>query len=81
MPRYFFDVRNNGTDLRDEGGVDVENLSMAVREAALTLADRADDMATGKMGQEAVVEIRDEADRIVAEVTLNVEMKERPVNG
>ena len=42
MPWYFFDVRNDCTNLRDESGVEVENLQMAVREAALTLADVAD---------------------------------------
>jgi hypothetical protein len=81
MPRYFFDVRNDGTDLRDEGGVDVENLQMAVREAARTLADMADEMATGKIGQEAAIQIRDEDDRVVAEVRLNIEMRDRPVDG
>jgi hypothetical protein len=81
MPRYFFDLRNDGTDLRDEGGVDVENLQMAVREAALTLADGADDMAAHRIGRESAIEIRDESDRVVAEVRLVIEMKDRPVDG
>lgn len=81
MPRYFFDVRNNGTDPRDESGVDVENIQMAVREAALTLADVADDMAAGKLGQHAAIEIRDEDDRVVPEVSLSIGLKERPTDG
>jgi hypothetical protein len=81
MPWYFFDVRNDGSNLTDENGVDVENLQMAVREAALTLADVADDMATGKMGQEAAIEIRDEHDRVVAEVKLNVALRNSPPDG
>jgi len=81
MPWYFFDVRNDGTNLRDESGVEVENLQMAVREAALTLADVADDMAVGTMGQEAAIEVRDEDDRVVAEVKLSIRLKNRPVDG
>ena len=81
MPWYFFDVRNDCTNLRDESGVEVENLQMAVREAALTLADVADDMAVGEMGQEAAIEVRDEDDRVVAEVELSIRLKNRPVDG
>ena len=80
MPRYFFDVRNNGTTLINGDGVEVQNLQIAVREAAIALADMANDMTTGLVHPEMSIEIRDEQDRVVAEVRLNIDLKDRPFN-
>jgi len=81
MPRYFFDVRTNGATSRNGKGIEVPNLQLAVREAALALADMADDMATGAMGQETAISIRDEDDRIVAEVRFSVDLTDKPSDG
>ena len=50
-----------------------------MREAALAIADRADDMATGVLLPEMSIEIRDQDGNAVAEVTLNVTLKGSPV--
>ena len=81
MPRYFFDIQNDGNSVTNGTGVEVQNLQIAVREAALALADMVDDMAAGVMSQESVVEIRDGADRIVAEIRLKIDLREIPIDG
>jgi hypothetical protein len=80
MPRYFFDVRNDGAILINGDGIEVQNLQIAVREAAIALADMANDMTTGLVRPEMSIEIRDEQDRVVAEVRLNIDLKDRPFN-
>jgi hypothetical protein len=77
MPRYFFDVRNNGTNLTNGNGIEVDSLEVAVQEAAIALADMARDMSVGLLQPELLIEIRDETNTIVAEVRLNIDLKHR----
>lgn len=81
MPRYFFDVRNDGTKLTNGRGIEVENLQVAVQQAAIAIADMTGDVTTGLLRPEMSVEIRDDDDRLVAVVRLNIDLKDRSSNG
>lgn len=73
MPRYFFDVRNNGSLASDEVGLELSDLKAAVAEAAHALADSAEQMVEGSLRQELAVEIRTALHVAVLTVTLSLE--------
>lgn len=72
--RFFFDVRNDGTLVRDELGLDLFDLQSAAGEAASVLAERAEDMFSGVLLKELSVEIRDRYGVIVLVLTLILEV-------
>jgi hypothetical protein len=74
MAQYFFDVRNNGTLVVDEVGLDLDDLMAAVREAASALAEMADDMVTGSLRQQLTIEIREALGAVALRVTLALEL-------
>ena len=74
MAQYFFDVRNNGTLVVDEVGLDLDDLMAAVREAASALAEMADDMVTGSLRQQLTIEIREALGAAALRVTLALEL-------
>lgn len=39
MPRYYFDIRNNGVFFRDRVGVEMPNVKAAYQEAVLSLSE------------------------------------------
>jgi hypothetical protein len=71
MPRFYFDITENGLSARDEDGVVVTDLDDAEREATLAVAEIAGDTATAYRHDLQVV-ISDEAHTPVARVSLTV---------
>jgi hypothetical protein len=74
VAQYFFDVRNNGTLVVDEVGLDLDDLMAAVREAASALAEMADDMVMGSLSQQLTIEIREALGIAPLKVTLALEL-------
>ena len=78
MPRFFFDVRENGTFSPDEEGLEFPDLDAAEREAAVA-ASAIDRLPNGK-SREIVMEVRD-GDRqqlLTVTVSLRVERGSPP---
>ena len=58
MPRYYFDIRENGVLAVDEEGLDLPNLRAAEMEAATSLAHMARDALPGAERHEMAIEVR-----------------------
>ena len=74
MARFFFDVRNNGTSVLDEVGLELDDLTTAVGEAASALSEKLEEMVEGSLRQELVIEIRCSSAAPVLRVTLALEL-------
>jgi hypothetical protein len=73
MPRFFFDTRNGATTVKDEIGLEFDEIEGVEREAVQALPDIARE-AVSDGHRDFVVNVRDEADRPVlrASLSLNV---------
>jgi hypothetical protein len=60
MPRYYFDIQENGELARDEEGLDLPDLRAAEVEAAQSLASVARDMPPGAERHQMAIEVRTE---------------------
>jgi len=58
MPRYYFDIRDNGALATDEEGLVLVDLRAAEVEAARSLADMARDMPPGTAHHHMAIEVR-----------------------
>lgn len=74
MAWYFFDVRNNGTLICDDVGLELDDLKAAVGEAAFTLAEKTEEMVEGSLRQELAIEVRDDLGVFTLKVTLSLEL-------
>jgi len=71
MPHYFFATRCNSEDfVRDEAGLELDNIEAARDEATRGLADLARDTLPGATRRELAVEVRDPDDRALLRVGL-----------
>lgn len=75
MPRYFFDIVENGRTFRDEEGLELDGPEEACAEAEKALPPMARDLAPPQMEPalddepDYAIEIRDEAGHYVARIT------------
>ena len=58
MPRYFFDIRENGDTAPDEVGLELSDLQAAEIEAAQSLADLARNVPRGAHRQDIEIAVR-----------------------
>ncbi|WP_162820342.1 DUF6894 family protein [Microvirga calopogonii] len=58
MPRFYFDVRECESLVRDEGGLELESLDAAEREAATWAADLGRDHFPKGVAREVTVEVK-----------------------
>jgi hypothetical protein len=70
MPHYFFDTRDNSHFMRDESGLELDDLEAARDEATRGLADLARDALPGTIRRELAVEVRDGGDQAVLRAAL-----------
>src|SRR4051812_18746160 len=80
MPRFFFDVRENGTVSPDEEALEFPDLDAAEREAAVAASAIARDRLPNGRSREIVMEVRD-GDRqhlLTVTVSLHVERGSPP---
>ena len=65
--RYFFDIIDNGSPVKDEQGGEYPDLESAKQEAARVLAQVAVDLLPSSEGCTLAIEVRDErGDRVLA---------------
>ncbi len=72
MPRFYFDTDNGGSAIRDDEGIECENLEAAVDEAAKVLPDMARDVLPDGDRRAFVVTVRDESGKAVYRFTLSL---------
>jgi hypothetical protein len=75
MPQFYFDLRENGTFVKDEEGIELADLDAAEREAAEAAADYGrDKLPSCKLGS-VTIEVRNEHDHrvLIATVSLRVD--------
>jgi len=80
MPRFYFDLREDGTYSPDDEGLEFPNLDAAEREAATAAACIARDRLPNGKSREIVMEVRD-GDRqqlLTVTVSLHVERGSPP---
>ena len=75
MPRFYFDVHEGSTCLRDEAGLVFPNEAAAEKEAAKAAGEMARDLLADGDHQEVCIEVRDEGRSPLAAVTVSIEVK------
>ncbi len=71
MPRYFFDIFQDGQCVQDEEGTECENVEAAKYEAKLSARDLASAaVKTGLLDTETCVQVRDQEQNLVASLTI-----------
>jgi hypothetical protein len=60
VPRFYFDVREDGTVIPDEEGLELESLDAAEREAAVSAVDIGRSQLPHGKVREITVEVKDE---------------------
>lgn len=75
MPRYDFDIAENGNDFRDEEGTELRGIQDVRRDAAATLLGIAQSYASCGTGIDMAAEVRDEVGLIVARVSLALKVE------
>lgn len=73
MARYYFDTRD-GDVIRDDTGIECEDLHQVLAEATSGLADFARDAIPGAKWGELAVLVRDEQDKLVMRATLRLQI-------
>ena len=71
MPRFYFDIHENGVADRDDDGFDLQDISVAREQAILAIKDSVADKVTESALIDlstAYVEIRDDEGRVVETV-------------
>jgi hypothetical protein len=75
MPRYFFDIDDATTSMRDTEGSELDDLPAAQREAAETLVEMGRDVFRGLDHARLSATIRDEAGRVLLSVSLTLSIE------
>jgi hypothetical protein len=75
MPRYFFDIEDGTTSMRDAEGSDLADLRAAQREAAETLVEMGRDVFRTRDSGTLSAAIRDDGDRILLTVSLTLSVE------
>jgi hypothetical protein len=73
MVRYYFDA-HDGDLVRDEIGIDCENLDQVLIEATAGLADFARDVIPNAKSLELAIQVRDEQGRPVMQAILRLQI-------
>src|SRR4051812_21706362 len=76
MPRFYFDIRENGTFFEDEEGQELPDLSAAEREAAKAVADIGRDRLPE--GESITIGVRDETGENLVDFTVSMTVTRPP---
>jgi hypothetical protein len=68
--RYFFDTRDGSELIRDEQGIELDDIESARHEATRGLADLAKDVIPSSERRELAIEVRDDADHALLRAAL-----------
>jgi len=75
MPRFYFDVREDGTFSPDDEGLEFLDLDAAEREAAVAASAIARDRLPKGESREIVMEVRDEHRQRMSTVTVSLHVE------
>jgi hypothetical protein len=75
MPRYFFDTSDGDSSVRDDEGVECNNLEEVGAQAVAALSDMASDKLPDGDRREFVVEVRNESGRSILRATLSLNVE------
>jgi len=75
MPRFYFDLREDGTYSPDDEGLEFPNLDAAEREAATAAACIARDRLPKGNAREIAMDVRDELRQRLLTVTVSMHME------
>jgi len=76
MPRFFFDTYDGERFFPDESGLEFESIAAAKAEAQKALPDMAGEVLPVDNHRTFVVNVRDEADRVVLRIALSLVIEE-----
>jgi hypothetical protein len=65
VPLYFFDTRDNDIFIEDDAGVELPDLEAVKDQAAVSLAELAQDVLPGSLKRDLAVEVRDESQPVL----------------
>ena len=75
MPRFYFDMHEGSTCVRDETGLELSSVTAAEQEAARAAGEIARDLLADGDLQKICIELRDEHRSPLAAITVSVEVK------
>ncbi len=78
MPRYFFDTSDGDRLIRDDEGLEMQDLEAVKVEAQKTLPHMAKDALPDGEQRTFVVSVRDEAGQVVVRATLSLVVETNP---
>ena len=78
MPRYFFDTYDGDRLIRDDDGLEMQDLKAAKAEAQRTLPEIAKDALPDSDQRTFVVSVRDEAGQVVLRAALSLVVESNP---
>lgn len=78
MPRYFFDIAENGQPFWDNDGTDLKNIQKVREDAIGALLGMAQSYVSLGDGFDMAAAVRDERGAVVATVTLTIEVSTAP---
>ena len=71
MPiRFYFDIENGREMIRDQDGVEAEDLAEALAEARSVIREMADDVGAGDLGSAWTLVVRDAAGIVVGRLPI-----------
>jgi hypothetical protein len=68
--RFYFDIENGAETIRDEEGVEADDLSSALEEARSVIVEMADELAEAVPGETWILVVRDTAGSLVARLPI-----------
>lgn len=79
MPtRFYFDVADGQTTIRDDEGVEAEDLERALADARSTISEMADELGATDIGSSWTLVVRDETGLPVAHVPIGLFSSSQP---
>jgi hypothetical protein len=80
MPRFFFDTFDGNKLVSDEAGLELESVEIAKAEAQKCLPEMAKDALPDGNHRAFVVNVRDEAGKVMVRMALSLVIEEGPVD-
>ena len=75
MPRFYFDMREDGTVIPDEEGLELESLDVAKHEAAVSAVDIGRSQLPHGKVRETTVEVKDEKGFVLITATISLAVR------
>jgi hypothetical protein len=74
MKRFFFDIDDGNTKVRDEHGVKAASLAEVRAEAVAALPDILQELSSGEDEKRLAISVRDEMNQVVLRLTVTIDI-------